>query len=81
MAGYQDEEAFDRELVSRMPLGGLVGDITCSVLFGIGEFAEAGRDVRHYVHRNGGTTDGAADPQWWSGAVPSALDQLRTSPR
>ncbi|WP_280466386.1 alpha/beta hydrolase [Nocardia brasiliensis] len=136
MAGYQDEKAFDRELVSRMPLGGLVGDITCPVLFGIGEFdeltpleqalanyelvkapkeirvyegefhplggvaaevfrfgaewleralsgelAEAGRDVRHYVHRDGGTTDGTADPQWCSGAVPSALEQLRTSPR
>ncbi|MGW1135114.1 alpha/beta hydrolase [Streptomyces griseoluteus] len=40
MADYGDEEAFDRELASQMPLGDLVRDITCPVLFGIGEFDE-----------------------------------------
>ncbi|MFI6041023.1 alpha/beta hydrolase [Nocardia sp. NPDC051321] len=132
MAGYDDETAFDRELMANMPLGELVGDITCPVLYGIGEFDEltpleqalanyelvkapkeirvyegefhplggvaaevfrfgaewleralAGefsqpkRDVRHYVHRDGRTTDGTADPQWWLGTVPSEIARLR----
>ncbi|RDI63354.1 alpha/beta hydrolase [Nocardia pseudobrasiliensis] len=136
MAGYDDEDAFDRELVERMPLGDLVGDITCPVLYGIGEFdeltpleqalanyelvrapkeirvyegefhplggvaaeafrfgaewleralsgelAEPGRDVRHYIHRDGRTTDGTADPQWWSGAVPFEIERLRSARR
>src|SRR5580704_5841433 len=123
MSGYSDEEAFDRELVARLPLGDLVAGITCPVLYGIGEFdeltqleqamasyeritapkemrvyenefhplggvaaevfrfgaewveralngefAEAGCDVRHYVHRDGRTTDGTANPTWWLGA-------------
>jgi len=120
MAGYTDEEVFDRELVARMPLGDLVAQISCPVLYGIGEFdeltpldqalasyerirapeemrvyedefhplggtaaevfrfgaewleralngefREPGRDVRHYVHRDGRTTDGTAIPTWW----------------
>ncbi|MEV6555721.1 alpha/beta hydrolase [Nocardia sp. NPDC051756] len=136
MAGYADEAAFDRELTARMPLGDLVGDITCPVLYGIGEFdeltpleqalanyelvrapkeirvyegefhplggvaaevfrfgaewleralsgefADPGRDVRHYVHSDGRITDGTADPQWWSGAVPTAIAQQRTDQR
>jgi pimeloyl-ACP methyl ester carboxylesterase len=123
MSGYSGEEASDRELVARLPLGDLVAGITCPVLYGIGEFdeltqleqamasyeritapkemrvyenefhplggvaaevfrfgaewveralngefAEAGRDVRHYVHRDGRTTDGTANPTWWLGA-------------
>ncbi|MEU8714222.1 alpha/beta hydrolase [Streptomyces sp. NPDC048663] len=40
MSGYTDEESFDRELASKMPLGDLVRDITCPVLLGIGEFDE-----------------------------------------
>jgi pimeloyl-ACP methyl ester carboxylesterase len=125
MAGYDDEDAFDRELAARMPLGDLVEQITCPVLYGIGEFdeltsldqaldsferirapkelrvhedefhplggvaaevfrfgaewlqraldghlAEPGRDVRHYVHRDGRTTDGTARPTWWLGTAP-----------
>lgn len=125
MAGYTDEEAFDRELAARMPLGDLVADITCPVLVGIGEFdeltqleqamatyerirapkelrvyenefhplggvaaevfrfgaewleraldgelREPGRDVRHYVHADGRTTDGTAAPAWWLGTDP-----------
>ncbi|MFF3002917.1 alpha/beta hydrolase [Kitasatospora sp. NPDC057940] len=132
MAGYTDEEAFDRELVARMPLGDLVQEIDCPVLYGIGEFdeltrleqalanyervrapkelrvyenefhplggvaaevfrfgaewieralngefAEAGRDVRHYVHHDGRTTDGTADPTWWLGAVPARITDAR----
>ena len=120
MSGYTDEDAFDRELAERMPLGDTVGAIGCPVLYGIGEFdeltpleqaiasfervtapkelrvyedefhplggvaaetfqfgaewleralngelAEPGRDVRHYVHRDGRTTDGTAEPTWW----------------
>ena len=128
MAGYTDEYAFDRELVARMPLGDLVAQITCPVLYGIGEFdeltrleqalasyerirapkemrvyenefhplggtaaevfrfgaewikralngefREPGRDVRHYVHCDGRTTDGTASPDWWLGAVPAEI--------
>lgn len=40
MSGYRDEEAFDRELAARMPLGGIVERITVPVLVGIGEFDE-----------------------------------------
>ncbi|MEU7143473.1 alpha/beta hydrolase [Nocardia sp. NPDC046473] len=40
MAGYDDEAAFDRELVAHLPLDALVADITCPVLYGIGEFDE-----------------------------------------
>lgn len=40
MAGYTDEEAFDRDLKARMPLGDLVTRITRPVLMGIGEFDE-----------------------------------------
>lgn len=126
MAGYEDEDAFDRDLAADMPLGDLVEQITCPVLFGIGEFdeltpldqalasfervrvpkelrvyedefhplggvaaeifrfgaewlqraldgelAEPGRDVRHYVHRDGRTTDGTAHPAWWQGTKRS----------
>jgi cephalosporin-C deacetylase-like acetyl esterase len=40
MAGYTDEDAFDRDLKVRMPLGDLVTRITRPVLMGIGEFDE-----------------------------------------
>ncbi|MFE0026593.1 alpha/beta hydrolase [Amycolatopsis sp. NPDC059021] len=132
MAGYTDEDVFDRELASRMPLGDLVTRITCPVLTGIGEFDELtqleqalatyerirapkeirvyenefhplggaaaevfrfgaewleralagelsqpGRDVRRYVHRDGRTTDGTANPTWWQGAVPHQITEAR----
>ncbi|SOB88994.1 alpha/beta hydrolase [Streptomyces sp. 1331.2] len=132
MAGYTDEDAFDRELADHMPLGDLVREITCPVLYGIGEFdeltqleqalanyelirapkelrvyenefhplggaaaevfrfgaewieralsgafCEPGRDVRHYVHRDGRTTDGTADPAWWLGTVPAGVAEAR----
>lgn len=132
MSGYSDEDAFDRDLVAAMPLGDLVQEITCPVLYGIGEFdeltqleqalasyervrapkemrvyenefhplggvaaevfrfgaewleraldgefAEPGRDVRHYVHHDGRTTDGSADPTWWLGAVPTQVAAAR----
>ncbi|QIS08848.1 alpha/beta hydrolase [Nocardia arthritidis] len=133
MSGYTDESAFDRDLAAHMPIGGLVADITCPVLYGIGEFdeltpleqalanyelvkapkeirvyegefhplggvaaevfrfgaewleraldgefAEPNRDVRHYVHRDGRTTDGTADPRWWLGTTPAALTAVRS---
>ncbi|SEK55724.1 alpha/beta hydrolase [Streptacidiphilus jiangxiensis] len=132
MAGYTDEDAFDRDLVAHMPLGDLVGEITCPVLYGIGEFdelteleqalanyqrirapkemrvyedefhplggtaaevfrlgaewleralngelREPGRDVRHYVHSDGRTTDGTANPTWWLGTVPARITDAR----
>jgi len=40
MAGYSDEDAFDRDLTDRMPLGDMVAQIRCPVLIGIGEFDE-----------------------------------------
>ncbi|MGW5110235.1 alpha/beta hydrolase [Nocardia sp. NPDC004123] len=66
------------------PLGGVAAEV---FRFGAewleraltGEFTTPGRDVRHYVHRDGRTTDGTADPQWWSGAVPSAIQRLRSA--
>jgi hypothetical protein len=42
-----------------------------------GEFAEPGRDVRHYVRSDGRTTDGTADPTWWLGAVPTEISDAR----
>lgn len=120
MAGYADEAAFDRDLVAGMPLGDLVEQIRCPVLYGIGEFdeltpleqalasfervrapkemrvyedefhplggvaaeifrfgaewlqralngefADPGRDIRHYVRRDGGVTVGTNRPDWW----------------
>ncbi|MEV7187378.1 hypothetical protein [Kitasatospora sp. NPDC093102] len=38
---------------------------------------DPGRDVRHYVHRDGRTTDGSADPTWWLGAAPTAPADTR----
>ena len=132
MAGYEDEDAFDRELAGAMPLGDLVRQITCPVLYGIGEFdeltqleqalanyerirapkemrvyenefhplggtaaevfrfgaewveralngefRESGRDRRHYVHHDGRTTDGTANPGWWLGMVPAEISDAR----
>jgi cephalosporin-C deacetylase-like acetyl esterase len=132
MAGYTDEDAFDHDLVARMPLGDLVQEITCPVLYGIGEFdeltqleqalanyerirapkelrvyenefhplggvaaevfrfgaewveralngefAEPGRNVRHFVHNDGRTADGTANPTWWLGAVPTQITDAR----
>ncbi|MFD7662113.1 alpha/beta hydrolase [Streptomyces sp. NPDC059788] len=134
MSGFGDEERFERELASRMPLGDLVTRLTRPVLVGIGEFdeltqldqalatyerirapkemrvyenefhplggvaaevfrfgaewleralngalQEPGRDVRHYVRRDGTTADGTADPDWWLGAAPASLDRARRS--
>jgi pimeloyl-ACP methyl ester carboxylesterase len=44
-----------------------------------GEFREPGRDVRHYVHRDGRTTDHTANPTWWLGAVPAEITEARTA--
>jgi len=41
--------------------------------------SEAGRDVRHYVQRDGTISDGSADPRWWLGQVPPAIAQVRKS--
>lgn len=40
MAGYTDEDAFDRDLKTQMPLGDMVTRINRPVLMGIGEFDE-----------------------------------------
>jgi hypothetical protein len=58
------------------PLGGVAAEV---FRFGAewleraldGEFAEPGRDVRHYVHRDGGVTDGTAHPTWWLDSAPN----------
>jgi cephalosporin-C deacetylase-like acetyl esterase len=42
-----------------------------------GDFDEPGRDERYFVHRDGRTTDGSADPIWWSGGVPAGLAKVR----
>ncbi|MFG3053959.1 alpha/beta hydrolase [Kitasatospora sp. NPDC048239] len=59
------------------PLGGVAAEV---FRFGAewleralaGELAEPGRDARYYVHADGGTTDGTANPDWWLGADPVA---------
>lgn len=134
MAGYTGEDAFDRDLAAHMPLGDLVKDITCPVLYGIGEFdeltqleqalasyekvrapkemrvyedefhplggtaaevfrfgaewleralngelREPGRDVRHYVHRDGRTTDHTANPTWWLNTTPAQVTNARNA--
>ncbi|GAA0340821.1 alpha/beta hydrolase [Streptomyces blastmyceticus] len=66
------------------PLGGVAAEV---FRFGAewleralnGEFAEAGRDVRCYVRRDGSTVDGSADPAWWMGAVPAEVAGVRTA--
>jgi cephalosporin-C deacetylase-like acetyl esterase len=132
MAGYTDENAFDRDLEARMPLGDLVTHITRPVLMGIGEFDELtpvqnalatyermtapkemrvyenqfhplggvaaevfafgadwilraldgefdqpGRDERHFMRDDGTATETSADPQWWLGETPAALNAVR----
>lgn len=42
-----------------------------------GELSEPGRDVRHYLQRDGQVTDGSADPRWWLGQVPPVVAQQR----
>lgn len=44
-----------------------------------GELSQAGRDVRHYVQRDGTISDESADPRWWLGQVPPAIAELRKS--
>ncbi|GGO53814.1 MULTISPECIES: alpha/beta hydrolase family protein [Streptomyces] len=38
-----------------------------------GELGTPGRDVRHYVHNDGRTTDGTANPSWWRGTTPRQI--------
>jgi cephalosporin-C deacetylase-like acetyl esterase len=40
MSGYEDEDAFDRELAAHMNLWDLAPKITCAVLMAVGEFDE-----------------------------------------
>jgi len=44
-----------------------------------GEFREPGRDVRHYVHSDGRTTHGTANPTWWLGTVPAQIADAHTT--
>ncbi len=37
-----------------------------------------GRDERFFVHRDGRTTEGTADPRWWLGATPAGLAKVRS---
>lgn len=64
------------------PLGGTAAEVFA---FGAewltraldGEFGTPGRDERFFVHRDGRTTEGTADPRWWLGAAPVALAAAR----
>ncbi|MEV7953664.1 hypothetical protein [Streptomyces sp. NPDC088141] len=38
-----------------------------------GELSAPGRDVRHYVHNDGRTTDGTANPSWWLETTPRQI--------
>lgn len=40
MTGIHDEEVFNREILAKMPLTDLVGEISCPVLMSMGEFDE-----------------------------------------
>ena len=42
-----------------------------------GELADPGRDVRHYVHRDGRTDETTADPAWWLGTDPGETHRNR----
>ncbi|MGW5018633.1 alpha/beta hydrolase [Streptomyces cacaoi] len=40
-----------------------------------GGLQEPGRDVRHYVRRDGSVTDGTAHPDWWLGTTPREITE------
>ncbi|MGY5045422.1 hypothetical protein ACWDE0_07145 [Streptomyces sp. 900105755] len=42
-----------------------------------GEFTQPGRDVRHYGHNDGRTTDGTANPTWRLGTTPTHITATR----
>ncbi|AMM19445.1 dipeptidyl aminopeptidase [Frondihabitans sp. PAMC 28766] len=42
-----------------------------------GEFDGTSMDERYFVHTDGDTTDGSADPTWWNGEMPVSLEQAR----
>ncbi|CDR01315.1 alpha/beta hydrolase [Streptomyces iranensis] len=44
-----------------------------------GELSTPGRDVRHYVHDDGRTTDGTACPSWWLGTTPRQIAEAADS--
>ncbi|TGD89183.1 alpha/beta hydrolase [Mycolicibacterium sp. CH28] len=66
------------------PLGGVAAEVFAFgadwVLRALdGEFDQPGRDERHFMRADGGATEGSADPQWWLGAAPSALQHVRST--
>ncbi|WP_163797932.1 alpha/beta hydrolase [Mycolicibacterium sediminis] len=64
------------------PLGGVAAEVFA---FGAewvvramhGDFDRPGYDERHFMSADGAATEGCADPQWWLGATPTALDRVR----
>jgi dienelactone hydrolase len=44
-----------------------------------GEFDQPGRDERHFMRADGAATEGCADPQWWLGEAPPALQHARST--
>ena len=66
------------------PLGGVAAEVFAFgadwVLRALeGEFDQPGRDERHFMRADGGATEGSADPQWWLGTVPPALQRIRSA--
>ncbi|MEU7631345.1 alpha/beta hydrolase [Nocardia sp. NPDC049220] len=66
------------------PLGGTAAEV---FRFGsewleqtlVGRWREPGRDERHYVHDDGRTTDGTAQPAWWLGRTPREITEAATA--
>lgn len=66
------------------PLGGVAAEVFAFgadwVLRALdGEFDQPGRDERHFMRADGAATEGSADPQWWLGATPPALQDVRSA--
>jgi esterase/lipase len=64
------------------PLGGVAGEVFAFsadwILTALdGRFDGAGRDVRHFMQRDGDVVDGSADPTWWMGGAPASLAAVR----
>jgi len=43
-----------------------------------GEFDQPRLDERHFMRDDGDVAESSADPQWWLGATPAALDKARS---
>jgi hypothetical protein len=64
------------------PLGGVAAEIFAFSADWIlralgGEFDQPGRDVRHFMTKEGRQVPSSADPVWWLGGLPASLIEVR----